>query len=115
LNSVTQMEQLADFLVRKFDTPEFRFEVLEVDLSNLTPSERAEMIALELGDFVEVKFTPSDIPPAIERFGEVISINARYTPTSEVIQIGLQSTQGALIVLDDTAFGKLNSESVLGF
>jgi len=115
LNTVTQMEQLADFLVRKFDEPEFRFEVLEVDLSNLTPTQRAEMIALELGDFVQVKFTPNDIPPAIERFGEIISIKGNFTPTREVIQIGLQSTQGALIVLDDEAFGKLNSESVLGF
>jgi hypothetical protein len=115
LNSVTQMEQLADFLVRKFDAPEFRFEVLEVDLANLSPSQRAEMVALELGDFVQVKFTPNDIPPAIERFGEVISISSTVSPTSEVIQIGLQSTQGALIVLDDQAFGKLDSESVLGF
>jgi len=115
LNSVTQMEQLADFLVRKFDAPEFRFEVLEINLANLNPTERAEIVALELGDFVEVKFTPNDIPPAIERFGEVISIKSTFTPTSEVIQIGLQSTQGALIVLGDAAFGKLDSESVLGF
>lgn len=115
LNSVTQMEQLADFLLGRFDAPEFRFEILEIDLANLSPAQRAEMIALELGDFVQVKFTPNDIPPAIERFGEVISIKANFTPTREVIQIGLQSTQGALIVLDDEAFGKLDSESVLGF
>ena len=115
LNSVTQMEQLADFLLGRFDAPEFRFEVLEIDLDNLSPSQRAEMIALELGDFVEVKFTPNDIPPAIQRFGEVISIKSAFAPTREVIQIGLQSTQGALIVLNDQAFGKLNSESVLGF
>jgi len=115
LSSVSQMEQLADFIVRKFGEPEFRFEVVEVDLANLNATQRQQMIDLELGDFVEVKFTPNDIPPAIERFGEVISIKSNFSPFKEVIQIGLQSTQGALIVLDDEAFGKLNSESVLGF
>jgi len=115
LNSVNQMNQLADFLVRKFDAPEFRFEVLEIDLANLNSSQRAEVVAIELGDFVQVKFTPNNIPPAIERFGEVISIQSKFTPFNEVIQIGLQSTQGALIVLNDEAFGKLDSESVLGF
>jgi len=115
LNSVSQMNQLADFIVGKFGEPEFRFEVLEVDLANLNSSQRESMIGLELGDYVEVKFTPNDIPPAIQRFGQVISTNSTFTPDREVIQIGLQSVQGALVVLDEEAFGKLNSGSVLGF
>jgi len=115
LNSTEQLNQLADFIVGKFGEPEFRFEVIEVDLSNLNASQREQMIDLELGDFVQVKFTPNDIPPAIDRFGQVISTKSTFTPTSEVIQIGLQSVQGALIVLDEEAFGKLDSGSVLGF
>jgi hypothetical protein len=115
LNSVGQLNQLADFIVGKFGEPEFRFEVIEVDLSNLNATQREQMIELELGDFVQVKFTPNDIPPAIERFGQVISTNSTFTPSQELIQIGLQSVQGALIVLDEEAFAKLDSGSVLGF
>ena len=115
LNSFAQLAQLAGFLIAKFSQPEFRFEVIEVNLDNLDATQRAAMLNLELGDVVQVKFTPSDIPPAIERYGEVISTKSRFTPTSEIIQIGLQSVQGALIVLDTEAFGQLNSESVLGF
>lgn len=115
LNSFAQLAQLAGFLIAKFSKPEFRFEVIEINLDNLDATQRAQMLNLELGDFVQVKFTPSDIPPAIERYGEVISTKSRFTPTSEIMQIGLQSVQGALIVLDTEAFGKLNSESVLGF
>jgi hypothetical protein len=115
LNSTEQLNQLADFLVGKFGEPEFRFEVIEVDLSNLNSAQRAQMINLELGDFVEVKFTPNNIPPTIDRFGQVISTKSTFTPTRELIQIGLQSVQGALIVLDEEAFGKLDSGSVLGF
>jgi len=115
LDSVGQLNQLADFIVGKFGEPEFRFEVIEVDLANLNASQREQMIELELGDFVQVKFTPNDIPPAIERFGQVISSKSTFTPTREIIEIGLQSVQGALIVLDEEAFAKLDSESVLGF
>jgi len=115
LDSVSQLNQLADFIVGKFGEPEFRFEVIEVDLANLNASQRQQMIDLELGDFVQVKFTPNDIPPAIERFGQVISTKSTFTPTSEKIQIGLQSVQGALVVLDEEAFAKLDSGSVLGF
>ena len=115
LNSFAQLAQLAGFLIAKFSQPEFRFEVIEVNLDNLDATQRAAMLNLELGDIVQVKFTPSDIPPAIERYGEVISTKSRFTPTSEIMQIGLQSVQGALIVLDTEAFGQLNSESVLGF
>lgn len=115
LNSELQLNQLADFLVGKFGEPEFRFEVIEVNLDNLTSEQRQEIIDLELGDYVEVKFTPNDIPPAIQRFGRVISTKSAFTPATEIVQIGLQSVQGALIVLDEEAFGKLDSGSVLGF
>ena len=115
LDSFDQLAQLADSLVSKFGEPEFRFEVIEVNLDNLNATQREQMLNLELGDFVQVKFTPGDIPPAIERYGEVISTKSTFTPDSEVIQIGLQSVQGALIVLDEEAFGKLDSQSVLGF
>lgn len=115
LSDLTQLENLAEFLAQRFADPEFRFETLEIDLSNLDSTEREEMIGLELGDVVEVKFTPSGIPPAIERFGRVISLRQNFQPTQEVMQIGLQSTQGALFVLGDAEFGKLGGESGLGF
>lgn len=115
LDSFAQLSQLADSLVVKFGEPEFRFEIIEVNLANLDATQREQMLNLELGDFVQVKFTPNDIPPAIERYGEVISTKSTFTPDQEMIQIGLQSVQGALIVLDEEAFGKLDSQSVLGF
>jgi len=115
LNSFDQLAQLADSLVVKFGEPEFRFEIIEITLANLDATQREQVLNLELGDFVEVKFTPNNIPPAIERYGEVISMKSTFAPDREVMQIGLQSVQGALIVLDEEAFGKLDSQSVLGF
>jgi len=115
LSDLTQLENLSEFLSQRFADPEFRFQVLEVDLDNLGASDREAMIDLELGDVVEVKFTPSNIPPAIERFGRVISLEQNFQPTQEIMRVGLQSTQGALFVLGDAEFGKLGGESGLGF
>jgi len=115
LSDVDQLEGLAEFLSQRFSAPEFRFETLEVDLTTLTGAERESMIDLELGDVVQVKFTPNNIPPAIERFGRVISLGQNFQPTQQTLKIGLQSTQGALFVLGDSEFGVLGGESVLGF
>lgn len=115
LSDQTQIDNLAEFLSQRFGDPEFRFQVLEVDLTNLGATDREALINLELGDVVQVRFTPSNIPPAIERFARVFSISQNFQPTQEVMQIGLQSTQGALFVLGDAEFGKLDGGNGLGF
>lgn len=115
LSDQPQLQKLADFLVERFSNPEFRFDLLEVDITKLTGDQRADMIALELGDVVQVKFTPSGIPPQVVRFGKVIKLDSSFEPTNERIRVGLQETAGSLLVLDDAVFGKLDSDNILGF
>lgn len=115
LSDQTQLDALADFLTGRFADPEFRFEQLEIDLRTLSAENRTTLLALELGDVIEVKFTPNNIPPAIERFGRVINIQQRFDPFTEILTLGLQSTQGALLVLGDPEFGKIGTDNVLGF
>jgi len=115
LSSTTQLRDLADFLVAQYSEPEFRFEGLTLDLRAISPSQRTALLALELGDVVQVEFTPNNISPAIERFGKVIGINQTIQPGSEEMQIRLQDSLGNLLRLDETVFGKLDSGNRLGF
>lgn len=115
LSNQAQLDGLADFLTGRFADPEFRFEQIEIDLRTISAEDKATVLGLELGDIVEVKFTPNDIPPAIERFGRIIKIQQRFEPFSEILILGLQSTQGALLVLGDPEFGKIGTDNVLGF
>jgi len=115
LSNQTQLDGLADFLTGRFADPEFRFEQLEIDLRTISAEDKATLLGLELGDVIEVKFTPNDIPPAIERFGRIINIQQRFDPFNEILVLGLQSTQGALLVLGDPEFGKIGTDNVLGF
>ena len=115
LSDLIQMQELSDFFVTKYAEPEFRFEAITVDLSSVDGSTKAELMSLELADVVKVEFTPSGIAPAIERFGKVIGIKQNINPSSEEMEIRLETTAGALLVLDDSVFGTLDAENLLGW
>lgn len=115
LSSTGQLQELADYLVVRYDEPEYRFENVTVDLRAIGTAQAASILDLELGDTIRIDFTPSNIPPTISRYGKVIGYRLAYTPNSQEAALQLQSTQGALLVLDDPEFGKLDSDNVLGW
>lgn len=110
----SDLEALASFLVKKYENPEYRFDTLDVNLRTISSEQRTALLGLELGDVVKVIFTPSGIAPAIERFGKVIRLGQRADANFEVMTIGLEAVAGALFVLDDVEFGKLDV-GVLGW
>ena len=115
LSSVSQLSALAEYLVVRYSEPEYRFEGVTIDLRAVQASDRTDVLGLELGDIVKIDFTPSKIPPAITRYGKIIGINLNITPSSQEIALQLQSTQGAVLVLDDPVFGKLDEQNILGW
>lgn len=115
LSSTAQLRDLADALVSQYAEPELRIEGLTIDLRSISPSQRTSLLGLELGDIVQVQFTPNDIPPAIDRFGKVIGITQTIQPGSEEMQIRLQDSLGQLLRLGNAEFGKLDSGNRLGF
>lgn len=115
LSSTGQLRDLADALVSQYAEPELRIEGLTIDLRSISPSQRTSLLGLDLGDIVQVQFTPNDIPPAIDRFGKVIGITQTIQPGSEEMQIRLQDSLGQLLRLGNAEFGKLDSGNRLGF
>jgi hypothetical protein len=115
LDNDNSAQNLADYLAAQFAQPEYRFESLEVELRDLTPTQREQVLGLELGSFVSVKFTPNNVPPAIERAAEVIRIGQNVTPTSHRITLGLASTEYNFFRLSDLVFGRLSTGNALGY
>ena len=109
LKELADLEILGDFLLARYDNPEYRFESLSINLLTVTAAQRAALLSLELGDTVKVEFTPANIPPAIERFGKVIRLSNRFANNEEIMEIGLEAITGTLLVLDDPEFGKLDA------
>lgn len=135
-------QNLANFLRSKLSQPEYRFEELTVNLEEITvvqtgftlndpdkgrldfgaglaesvdnlPQNR--ILALELGDVVQVKFTPSGIGDPIERSVEIIRISQSVTPTNHSVTFGLGGLEVNFLRLSDPFFGKLSAGNSLAY
>jgi len=117
LSTQTQVEDYADFLVGRYDEPEYRFARLAVDMSNLSSAQKAQMFALDMGSVIQVKFTPNNLGDAIERYGLVINIGHSVSADEHIMTIGVGSLQTSLFVIGDSEFGTIGTDApgVLGF
>lgn len=113
LGSQSDAEDLATFLVQRYGKPVLRILGLSVEMDSLTPAQQTSVLGLELGDGVEVTFTPNGIGDPIERTVVVDSIQHTINPTRHDVRFDFSQTLASLI-LDDTEQGILD-ENTLGF
>ncbi len=103
-----QSQELADYYANKFSEPTYRFESLEVSVHSLEEAQQEEVLALELGDVVTVKFTPNNIGDPIERTVEIIRIEHTIRLDRYFIEFGFQELSNEFFILDDGVFGRLD-------
>ena len=115
LDNDTSAENLATYLVSGYAQPEYRFESIEIDITDLSPTVQTQILSLEVTDFIRLVFTPNDVPPAIDRYAEVIRIAQTITPTSHRVTLGLASTEYQFFTLSDAIFGRLTSGNGLSY
>lgn len=108
------LDGLADYIVAKYGNPEYRFNGIVVNLDSISAGNRASVLGIELGDVVQVVFTPNNVGTPIDKYGQVISIEHAKDPGEHNVKFGLAAADFASLVLDDTVFGKLDTNS-LGF
>ena len=109
-NSATDLQSLANFLLARFKDPQYRFESVSVVLDVLTEAQQNEVLNLEIGDIVQVRFTPSEIPPAIDQYVRVIGISHDWQNNEKRINLSLERLDFGLFVLDDPLFGVLDDD-----
>lgn len=108
-----QVETFATTLLGKYAQPIYRFKEVQVRLNDLSLDDQNRVLGLELGDFVQVIFTPSGIPPAITKYAEVIRANHEVDVTGEhIVTLGLNTLNSTFFVLDDLVFGRLDEGSL---
>jgi hypothetical protein len=115
LSNQTQVEDYAEFLVGRYDEPEYRFARLAVDMDNLTTAQKAQMFALDMGSVIQINFTPNSVGDPISRYGLVISLGHSVSPDEHIMTVGVGSLQTSLFVIDDAEFGKLDGAGILAF
>jgi len=107
-----QTEDLASFWVNKYGEPEYRFENLTVNLEALSGADQIDVLNLELGDIIQIKFTPNGIGSPIQRYGQIINIDHAIGIDRHDITYGVGSLQYSFLVLDDTGFGILDTNAL---
>lgn len=115
INSNDDVDDLAVFLANKYGEPEYRFESVDLLVDELTAGQQSDILGLELGDVVSIKFTPNGVTPAIEKFAEIIRIDHTIDVENHVTSLGFATLEFALLVLDDAVFGKLDNGNALAF
>jgi hypothetical protein len=105
-----QLQFLADFFLARYKEPQYRFETVTVVLDTLTTVNQDKVLDLEIGDIVQVRFEPSDIPPAIEQYCRIIGVNHDWTPGSKNISFALERLDFAVFILDDAVLGELDND-----
>jgi hypothetical protein len=108
IQSAEDVASIASILGQKYSQPEYRFKNLEVQLDELTTTQQAQILALEIGSVVRIKFTPNGIAPAIDKYAEVIQISNGSNQVTHSVALGFATLENALLVLDDAEFGKLD-------
>lgn len=103
-----ELQNLANWYLANYKNPEFRFESLQVLLERLTPEKQIQILNLELGDIVQVIFTPNGISPAIEQYAQIQSIDHGISLENHTVTIGLATLGATPFRLDSSLFGKLD-------
>ena len=112
LNDDSEAQSLADLILARYEEPILRIDALEVNTLKLTESEVDEVLALELGTLVEVKYTPSGIGDQIDQFVRIDSIEHRITADRHFIKFDFSRAEGLALVLDNAQFGILDTNTL---
>jgi hypothetical protein len=109
-NDPDELQYLADFLLARFKEPQYRFNSLSVVMDILSEAQQDEVLELEIGDIVQVRFTPSGIPPAIEQYVRIIGISHDWQNNEKRINLALERLDFSLFILDSPVLGILDED-----
>jgi len=104
---------LAEYIVAKYGDPTPRFATVAVNIAALTIAQAASVAELEIGDLVQVTFSPPGGGTAIDDYGIVEGIRHDVAVDRHRVSFSLSSLLGSPFVLDDTAFGQLDTGGTL--
>jgi hypothetical protein len=98
---------LAQYLVGQYSEPEYRFDSMTIQMSELTTAQQNQLLTLELTDQVRIKFTPNGIGDPIIKYAEVTGISHNIGILLHELTFNFSTLDYAAFVLDDPTFGVL--------
>lgn len=105
-----ELTDLANRLLFTYKDPLYRFQSVEVSLDRLDLAQQNAVLDLEIGDIVQVEFTPNGIPPAISLPCRIIGVSHEWRSDRKQIFFSLETLNFGVFVLDSALFGQLDND-----
>jgi hypothetical protein len=103
-----EADDIADFYLFRYSEPQVRIDQLEVRMNGLSAAQQLQVLDLELGDPVDIVFTPQGVGSPIERVVVVDQIEHNITPADHNVRINFSQTlTGFTLDLDRLDEGRL--------
>jgi len=107
-NTQTSLQSICNVLGTRYSEPEYRFESVVIELTGLTSGQQAEVLALELTDFVQVSFTPNLVGSNILKYCQIIGIDHSISTSNHTVTFKFSSADNGWLTLDNTVLGRLD-------
>lgn len=101
--------ELANYLLGLYAEPELRISEMTVNLHDKTPEAVAKLISAELGDTVQIRFTPNQIGSVIAQNAIIIGIQQGIGIDQHELTYTFATLEYFPFLLDDELYGLLDS------
>lgn len=110
--SSSKPSEIANALLAEWRLPEYRADQITIALESLTTSEQNLVLGVELRDVVRVCFKPSNTGSIIDKYYQVLGINANTDVERDNLTFTLGSLDNLPIRLDSTLLAILNTDTL---
>jgi hypothetical protein len=98
--STTRPAEIASAFLGEFRRPEYRAQALTVALESLTTSQQTAVLGIEIRDVVRVCFQPSAQGGVVDKFYQVLGVNANVDVERDSLTLNLASLDNLPLRLD---------------
>jgi hypothetical protein len=98
--STTRPAEIASAFLGEFRRPEYRAQALTVALESLTTSQQTAVLGIEIRDVVRVCFQPSAQGGVVDKFYQVLGVNANVDVERDALTLNLASLENLPLRLD---------------
>lgn len=98
----------AEYLLNQYALPELRFTNIGFSLEDKTTATQNQLLGLEIGDIIRIRFTPNGIGDPIDQYQVITGVSHQIGINSHLINFDFGTTVGLFFVLDSEVFGILS-------
>ena len=110
--STSKPASIAGAFLGEFRLPEYRATQLTVALESLTTAQQTSVLGIEIRDVVRVCFQPSATGTIVDKYYQVLGVNANVDVERDAVTLNLASLDNLSFRLDSPYLGVLDTDTL---